>query len=61
MSALLIGEAEAKFPFRHSTGVDCKAWAKRINYRFERGDKDLLPVQITFAQMALGIKPEVTP
>lgn len=55
MSLALEIEAKARFPFRHSSGVDCKAWAKQINYRFERGDKDLLPVQITFAQMALGL------
>lgn len=58
MSAMLEAEAAAKFPFRHSAGVDCKAWAKRFIYRFERGDKSLLPVQITFAQMALDIKPK---
>lgn len=58
MSTLLEHEAAAKFPFK---GADHKAWAKRIIYRAEHGDKDLLPVQITFAQMALDIVPVVTP
>jgi hypothetical protein len=53
MSAVIRSEAEAKYPFKTTTGVDEKAWAKRFVYRAERGDKSLLPIQIKFAYMAL--------
>lgn len=59
MSALLMGEAAAKFPLHTTYGTDYKAWAKRIMHRLERGDKSLLPVQIQFAKMALNIVDEV--
>lgn len=56
MSAQLKGEAEAKYPMDTSNGCDHKAWAKRFVYRAERGDKDLLPIQIIFGYMALGLE-----
>ena len=59
MSTQLHLEASAKFPAHTSYGTDHKAWAKRINYRHEHGDKTLLAVQIQFAKMALDIKEEV--
>lgn len=40
-------------------GRDYKAWAKRILYREEHGDKSLLSVQIKFAQMAMNVQQEV--
>lgn len=58
MSAVLRSEAEAKYPYRNTAGVDYKAWAKRIIYREERGDKDLLMVQVRFAKEALNINEE---
>lgn len=58
MSVLLQNEAEARFPMNTTAGRDYKAWAKRINYRDERGDKDLLPIQVKFARMALGLEVE---
>ena len=54
---LLMQEANDHYPLRTTQGYDHKAWAKRIMYRFERNDNDLLQVQITFAQTALDIKP----
>lgn len=56
MSAVLRAEAEAKFPRHTSVGLDERAWAKRFVYRAERNDRDLLPIQIDFAYMALGIE-----
>ena len=50
-------EAAAKYPFNAPTGYDHKAWAKRILWRHDQGDKDLLNIQIKFAQEAMGIKP----
>lgn len=56
MSAVLIAEAQAKFPNLLAGGtVDHKAWARRFVYRAERGDRDLLHVQIQFAYMALDM------
>ena len=49
-------EAAAKFPYNTPAGYDYKAWAKRIIWRLEQGDKDLLNVQINFAREALDIK-----
>jgi hypothetical protein len=58
MNALIRSEAEARFPFKLSGGgVDYKAWAKRFVFRFERGDKTLLPVQVQFAYLALDLDP----
>lgn len=48
-------EAEAAFPLRSTTALDHMAWAKRIVYREERGDTNLMPVQVQFAKMALGM------
>lgn len=46
-----------RFPFNTPAGYDHKAWAKRIMYRVEMKDPSLLPIQVTFAQPALDIKP----
>lgn len=54
MSAVLLREAQAKFPYNTVNGYDSKAWAKRIIYRHERNDKSLLPIQIPFAYAAMG-------
>lgn len=55
MSAVLRAEAQAKYPTNPAGGAhDPLAWAKRFVYRAERGDKDLLNVQIQQAYMALG-------
>lgn len=61
MSAVLQREAEAKYPFRHSDGVDFKAWAKRILYREDRGDKDLLLIQVKYAKEAMGVEDKPAP
>lgn len=53
MSTVVRSEAEAKYPWKLTNGVDDKAWAKRFVYRFEHGDKTLLPVQVQFAYLAL--------
>lgn len=60
MSVVLEAEAAARYPFKSANGVDHKAWAKRFLYREERGDKDLLTIQVKFAKMAMDIKDEVT-
>lgn len=57
MSHAILFEAEAKYPLNTTQGRDYKAWARRIIHRFERGDKDLLPIQITFAHEALDMPP----
>lgn len=49
-------DAALAYPYRHDTGVDHKAWAKRIAWREQQGDKTLLPIQIKFAREALDIK-----
>lgn len=56
MSAVLIAEANAKYPTKTTAGVDHKAWAKRFVYRAERGDKSLLAVQVLFAYQALDLE-----
>lgn len=56
MSQTLTYEAAAKYPFHTSVGRDEKAWAKRFIYRAERNDRSLLPIQIDFAYMALGLE-----
>lgn len=55
MSAALIAEAYAKYPTDPANGRDYKAWARRFVYRAERGDRDLLNVQVQFAYMALDM------
>lgn len=58
MSAVLRAEAAAKFPTNGADGKhDPLAWAKRFVYRAERGDRDLLPIQIAQAYQALGLEP----
>lgn len=55
MSTVLRNEAAARFPTNGADGKhDPLAWAKRFVYRAERGDRDLLPVQIAQAYQALG-------
>jgi len=57
MSFTLKAEAEAKYPLKPANGgYDHKAWAKRFVYRFRKGDKTLLDIQIIFAHMALEIE-----
>jgi len=56
MSAVLVAEAEAKYPTYTANGIDHKAWAKRFIYRAERRDRDLLPIQILFAYQALELE-----
>lgn len=53
MSLQLEIEAATKFPSVTTAGRDFKAWAKRILWRQEQGDKDLLMVQIKFATEAM--------
>lgn len=60
MSIQLAGEAAARHPYNTTAGIDHKAWAKRILYRLDRGDKSLLAIQIQFAREALNQKEEVT-
>lgn len=55
MSAVIRNEAEAKYPTKTTAGIDYKAWAKRFVYRYERGDKSLLDIQILFAHQALEL------
>jgi hypothetical protein len=53
----LAHEAAAKFPLNLADDrLDHHAWHKRIMYRYERGDKTLLAVQIQFAREASGEK-----
>lgn len=57
MSAQLRSEAEAYFPYL--IGIeqrDHRAWAKRIMYREERGDKELMPIQVQFAKQAMNVE-----
>lgn len=51
-------EAAVKFPFNSAAGYDHKAWAKRIIWRIEQKDPELMAIQIRFAREALDIKPE---
>lgn len=48
--------AEAQFPYLIGDNQrDHLAWAKRIMFREERKDSHLMPVQVQFAKMALGL------
>lgn len=58
MSRNLHAEAFGVHPTLTHAGRDEKAWAKRIVWRQENGDRDLMPIQIQFARQALDIKPE---
>lgn len=58
MSLQLEIEAAAQFPSVSITGRDFKAWAKRILWREERGDKDLTSIQLKFAREAMNRGPE---
>lgn len=51
-------EAAEKYPYNTPAGCDYKAWAKRILWREAQGDKDLLAIQVKFAQEAMDIKPD---
>ncbi len=54
MSTALRLEAEAKYPKNLAGGaVDHQAWAKRIVYRFEHGDRDISKIQIAQAREAI--------
>lgn len=55
MSIQIQLEAIAKYPVATIAGRDFKAWAKRILYRHEHGDKDLTTIQVRFAQEAMGV------
>jgi hypothetical protein len=47
-------EAEAKFPIHRAGGAkDDLAWAKRIEYRFDHGDRAIKKFQIDAARKAL--------
>lgn len=49
-------QAEALFPYLIAEDKrDHMAWAKRIMYRDEKGDKTLTHVQSQFAKMAMGL------
>lgn len=54
MSTQIRLEAEARYPVLTTAGRDEKAWAKRILYRAERGDKTLTTIQVQFAKQAIG-------
>lgn len=54
MSLSLQLEAEARYPVVTVNGRDLLAWAKRIVWRHEHQDRDLLHIQIQFAYEALG-------
>jgi hypothetical protein len=54
MSRHLQDEASAKFPYNGPAGYDFKAWAKRILWRQEMGDKTLTTLQIKFATEAMN-------
>lgn len=58
MSLVLEAEAAARYPMSTTAGRDYKAWAKRILYREEHGDKDLLIIQVKFAKEAMQSKDE---
>lgn len=60
MSRHIEDEAKAVHPAISANGRDDKAWAKRIIYREERGDKTLTTLQVQFAKMALGLIPNKT-
>lgn len=53
MSRHIQDEANARYPVVSVQGRDYKAWAKRIIYREEHGDKEVTPIQIKFAREAL--------
>ena len=53
-------EADYRFPLLTTAGRDDRAWAKRILYREERGDKDLMPVQVQFAKKAMNVSDQPT-
>lgn len=53
MSRQLEEQAAVMFPTVSTTGRDYKAWAKRIVWREEQGDKDLMTIQVKFARQAL--------
>lgn len=56
MSLQLESEARAAYPYATSAGFDFKAWAKRIIYREEHGDKELTSLQVKFAREAMDMK-----
>lgn len=57
MSRNFEAAAREAFPAVTVNGRDDKAWAKRIMFREERKDSDLMSIQVTFAKQALGLLP----
>lgn len=55
MSRHIQDDANARYPAVSVNGRDYKAWAKRIVYREEQGDKAVTPIQIKFAREALDM------
>lgn len=53
MSLALFHEAAARYPYNSTAGYDYKAWAKRIIYRKERGDRTLTLAQVKSAEDAM--------
>jgi len=51
----LYHESRQAVPLMTVNGRDEKAWAKRLIWRLENGDTELMPIQIQFAKEALGI------
>ena len=58
MSIALETEAKLVHPLVVNGQTDCKAWARRFIYRYEKGDKELTHIQIRFAHDALEMKYE---
>lgn len=55
MSLSLQLQAEARYPVVTVNGRDCQAWAKRLVWRHQHQDRDLLHIQIQFAYEALNM------
>lgn len=55
MSRNIEDAAKAAHPSVSTQGRDEKAWAKRILYREEHGDKTVSSLQVQFAKMALDM------
>jgi hypothetical protein len=60
MTRYIQDEANALHPVVSQTGRDDKAWAKRILYRDEHGDKTLMPIQVRLAKEALNVQAQGT-
>lgn len=51
----LYHEAIHRYPMVTAAGRDYLAWAKRILWREEEGDTNLMPIQTQFAREAMGL------